>query len=59
MGKVKRVRDFEAAVTDEERHRRTFAVNKDTKTSSTIPTLAPYTLILGMFFGMFKIKTAR
>lgn len=43
MGKVKRVRDFEAAVTDEERSRRTFAVNEDTKTSSTMPALVPYT----------------
>ena len=40
---LKRVRDFEAASVDEERHRRTFAVNKDTKTRATTLTRVPYT----------------
>jgi hypothetical protein len=40
---IQRVRDFEAAVTDEERHRRTLAVNKDIKTRDMTLTRVPYT----------------
>ncbi len=40
---VKRVRDFEAAATDEERHRRTFTDNKGTKTRATTLTRVPFT----------------
>jgi hypothetical protein len=40
---LQRVRDFEVATTDEERHRSTFAVNKDNKTRATTLTRAKYT----------------
>jgi hypothetical protein len=40
---LKRVRDFEASVTDEERHRKTFADNKGAKTRATTLTRVPYT----------------
>ena len=40
---LKRVRDFELAAADEERHRRTFADNKGTKTRATTLTRVPYT----------------
>jgi hypothetical protein len=40
---LQRVRDFEAAATDEERHRRTFADNKGAKTRATTLTRVPYT----------------
>jgi hypothetical protein len=40
---VQRVRDFELAAADEERHRRTFADNKGTKTRTTTLIRVPYT----------------
>ncbi len=40
---VQRVRDFEAAVTDEERHRRAFRDGKDTKTRAATLTRVPFT----------------
>ena len=40
---VQRARDFEAAATDEERHRRTFADNKGAKTRTKTLTRVPYT----------------
>ena len=40
---LQRVRDFEAAVTDEERHRRAFRDGKDTKTRAAKLTRVPYT----------------
>jgi hypothetical protein len=40
---LKCVRDFEAAATDEERHRRAFADNKGAKTRATTLTRVPYT----------------
>jgi hypothetical protein len=40
---LQRVRDFEAAATDEKRHRRTLADNKGAKTRTTTLTRVPYT----------------
>ena len=40
---LQRVRDFEAAVTDEEHHRRAFRDGKDTKTRTAKLTRVPYT----------------
>jgi hypothetical protein len=40
---LQRVHDFEAAATDEERHRGTFTDNKGTKTRGTTLTRVPFT----------------
>jgi hypothetical protein len=40
---LQRVRDFEAATADEERHRKTFATNKQAKTEASTLTRVPYT----------------